>query len=192
VLADARLAALLPLAPALTAALRQSQVVAFVVTPADLREAARLFPVKILDMQGNHRLLHGNVHLGSLRVDAESLELRTRQEIKTLELRLRRRVLEHGAEVEPLWEGLLTSLPKLTLTLETVLRSRGRALPADRRELLCLAAEELELPADLATRLAGLHRTAERPSDEAVRDLFGAYLALLADLQSRLAAPGRP
>src|ERR1700730_11304174 len=90
VIADARLATLLPLAPSLTAALRQSQVVAFVVTPAELREAARLFPLKILEIQGNHRLLHGDIHLGGLPVDAESLQLRILQALKSLELRLRK------------------------------------------------------------------------------------------------------
>ena len=190
VIADARLATLLPLAPSLTAALRQSQVVAFVVTPAELREAARLFPLKILEIQGNHRLLHGDIHLGGLPVDAESLQLRILQDLKSLELRLRQRILEHGGEAEALWQGLVYSLPKLTATLETVLRSRGSAVPPNRSELLRLAAVELAIEPDRLARLATLRRSAERPSDESVRDLLDDYLTLLADLRARLAAPG--
>jgi hypothetical protein len=190
VIADARLAAMLPLAPSLTAALRQSQVVAFVVTPAELREAARLFPLKILEIQAHHRLLHGDIHVGDLQVDPESLQLRIFQDLKGLELRLRQRILEHGGEAEALWQGLVHSLPKLAATLETVLRWRGGVVPPDRSELLRLAAVALGIEPDRLARLATLRRGAERPSDESVRDLLDDYLTLLADLRARLAAPG--
>jgi hypothetical protein len=190
VLADARLPALLPLAPALTAALRQSQVAAFVVTPADLRQAARLFPVKILDIQSNHRLLHGDLHLGGLRIDPESLRLRALQELKNGELRLRRRVLERGAEAEALWEGLVLGLSRLALALETVLRASGVAVPGERPELLRLAGHQLGVEPERMARLAALRPAGERPSDDAVRELLGDFFDLLAEAQTRLAAAG--
>jgi hypothetical protein len=188
VLADARLPALIPLAPALTAALRQSQVVAFVVTPADLREAARLFPVKILDIQRNHRLLHGDLHLAGLHIDPESLRLSALQELKNGELRLRRRVLERGAEAEALWEGLVLGLSRFGVTLETVLRARGIAVPGERPEVLRAAGHAIGVEPERMARLAALRLTGERPSDDAVRELLGDFLELLAELQARLAA----
>jgi hypothetical protein len=89
VVADAGLTALLPLAPILTGAFRQAQVVGFVATPADLGAAARLYPAKILDLQLFHRRLHGDLHLADLVIDARELRYRTAQELKNMQLRLR-------------------------------------------------------------------------------------------------------
>src|SRR5579864_1448792 len=58
VVANATLQALLPLAPVLTSAQRQSQVSSFVVTPAELRVDAQLFPARLLEIRLTHRLLY--------------------------------------------------------------------------------------------------------------------------------------
>jgi hypothetical protein len=190
VVADAGLPALLALAPVLTAARRNASVVPFVTTPGDLRDTATLFPVKILDIRTSHRTLWGDPHLAGITVDAGALRLRVLQEIKNLELRLRLRVIERGANPDVLWRGLVSSLPKTAVTLETVLRARGIAVPADRPSLLRRAAAELGVPAERIDRLADLRRIDRRPDDGAVRRLYGEYLELLAELGRRLAGDG--
>jgi hypothetical protein len=188
VVADARLPALLALSPVLTGALRDSSVIPFITTPRDLHDSATLFPVKILDIQTCHRVLWGDAHLAGLTIDAAALRLRTLQELKNLEMRLRLRLVERGAEAGALWRGLVRSLPKAAVTLESVLRVRGIAVPADRPGLLRRAAGELGVPAERIDHLAGLHRVDRRPEDGAVRRLYGEYLDLLAELGGRIAA----
>jgi predicted nucleotidyltransferase len=185
VLADARLPALLALAPVLTGALRDASVIPFLTTPRDLRDSTTLFPVKILDIQTSHRVLWGDPHLAGLTIDAAALRLRTLQEIKNLEMRLRLRLVERGAEPGALWRGLVSSLPKVAVTLESVLRFRGIAVPADRPTLLRRAAAELGVPEERIGHLADLHRVDQRPEDGAVRRLYGEYLDLLAELGAR-------
>ncbi|HSS48486.1 MAG TPA: hypothetical protein VLX28_06030 [Thermoanaerobaculia bacterium] len=186
VLAEGSLDRLLPLAPALTGAMRDFRAVPFVVTPEDLRVSARLFPGKVVDMQTSHRLLWGDVHLAGIPVTVEALRLRARQEIKNTELRLRLRVVERAGDPGALWRGLMASLPKVAVTLETLLRAEGFNVPADRPGLLRLAARELEIPADRMERFTGLHRTDRRPEDEAVLRLYAEYLDLLAALSREL------
>jgi predicted nucleotidyltransferase len=187
VLADAALPALLPLAPILTAALRDTHIVPFVVTPADLRAAAVLFPVKILDIQLSHRLLWGDVYLAGIEVEPEPLRLRTLQELKNMELRMRLRVVERGGDTDALWRGLLRNLPKLAVTLEVLLRARGiKEVPADRRGVLLQAAQQLGVAAETIEPLAGLRRSDHRPEPEGVRQLLASYLDLLAELCRRL------
>jgi predicted nucleotidyltransferase len=191
VLAKNGLEHLLPLSPPLVAALRDFRVVPFIVTPEDLMVSARLFPGKFLDIQASHRVLWGDVHLAGIPVSLEALLLRARQEIKNTELRLRLRVVERAGDPEALWRGLMASLPKLAVTLETLLRSRGIAVPADRPGLLRLGARELGLTDAKIEPFAGLRRTDQRPDDEMVRRLYALYLELLDELSAKLEVTAR-
>jgi predicted nucleotidyltransferase len=182
VLADAGLASLLPLAPVLTEALRESVVTPFVVTPDDLRDSAALFPVKVLDIQRSHRLLWGDVHLGSIRVEPAALRLRALQELKNTELRLRLQVVERGADPDAMWRALTYSLPKLAVTLETLLRARGLDVPADRAGILRAAALELGIEPARMERIAKLRRVDPRPDEDSVRERMADLLGLLAHI----------
>jgi predicted nucleotidyltransferase len=186
VLAEAGLARLLPLSPAIVQALRESRVIPFVVTPEDLRASARLFPGKILDIQESHRVLWGDVHLDGIAVAPEDLRLRARQEVKNTELRLRLRAVERSGDPDALWRGLMASLPKIAVTLETLLRLDGEDVPVDRPGLLRLAARELGIPAERMEPFTELRRVDRRPEDEAALRLYAAYLDLLSDLSRRL------
>lgn len=188
VVGEAGLDRLLALAPAVTAALRDSRIVPFVATPEDLRTSARLFPGKIFDIQASHRVLWGDVHLAGITVAPEALRLRSRQEIKNAELRLRLRAVERSGDPDALWRGLMASLPKIAVTLETLLRLKGVAVPADRPGLLRLAGREMGIPAERIEPFAPLRRVDRRPEDAEVRRLYGMYLDLLASL-SRQAEP---
>lgn len=186
VLAEAGLDRLLPLAPALTGALRELKIIPFVVTPEDLAVSARLFPGKVLDMQASHRVLWGDVHLDGLAVAPEDLRLRARQEIKNTELRLRLRAVERSGDPDALWRGLMASLPKLAVTLESLLRLDGVAVPADRPGILRLAAQTMDIPAERMEPFTQLHRVDRRPDDEAARRLYAQYLDLLSSLSRRV------
>jgi hypothetical protein len=180
VLADAGLPSLLPLAPALTEALRESVVVPFVATPEDLRESAVLFPVKILDIQRCHRVLWGGVHLEEIRVEPAAMRLRALQELKNTELRLRLQVVERAADPDVMWRALTGSLPKLAVTLETLLRARGLDVPADRAGILLAAAQEMGIEPERMERIARLRRVDPRPDEQAVRERMADLLGLLA------------
>lgn len=184
------LAELERLAPVLTAARRAARVAAFVATPADLLDAARLFPVKTKDMQLAHRVLYGTVLLSELTIDAAALRLRAQQELANMRLRLRQRVVERGADPRVLWGGLVQSLPKLAVTLETCLQARSPETPGarDRAGVLRQAARTFSVPAELLEPFLSLHREDPAPADAMIRELFDRYLALLDLLAQRLAA----
>lgn len=186
VLADAGLPSLLPLAPALTEALRESLVVPFLATPDDLRSSAALFPVKILDIQLSHRVLWGDAHLSGIRVEPSSLRLRALQELKNAELRLRLQVVERGGDPDAMWRALTHSLPKLAVTLETLLRAKGLEVPADRPGLLRAAAGELGIAPGRMDRVATLRRVDPRPSEAEVVERLAEYFQILAHIERRI------
>jgi hypothetical protein len=126
------------------------------------------------------------VHLAGIAVAPEDLRLRARQEIKNTELRLRLRAVERSGDPDALWRGLMASLPKIAVTLETLLRLDAVAVPADRPGILRLAAQTMDIPAERMEPFTGLHRVDRRPEDEPVRRLFAQYLDLLAALSRRM------
>jgi len=177
---------LLSVSAALTGTLRDFRIISFIVTPDDLRASARLFPGKIFDIQASHRLLWGDVHLAGIAVEPEALRLRARQEIKNTELRLRLRAVERGGDPDALWRGMMASLPKIAVTLETLLRARGLSVPSDRPGLLRLAGRELGIPEERLEPFTHLRRVDRRPDEAEVRRLYAGYLDLLAGLSRRV------
>jgi len=99
-----------------------------------------------------------------------------------MELRMRLRMVERGADPGAMWRGLTRSLPKLAVTLEILLRARGIPVPADRPGLLRLAARELGIAAERIDRIADLRRVDRPPDDETIRAQLAEYLAILADI----------
>ena len=99
---------------------------------------------------------------------------------------MRLRVVERQGDSDALWRGLVRNLPKLAVTLEVLLRSRGVAVPADRPGVLRQAAQQLGVPAERVEPLAELRRSDRRPDDAMVRQLLAHYLDLLAELCHRL------
>lgn len=182
VVADAGYAALEALAPVLTAARRRDRVTSLVVTPGELAAIARLFPVMLLDLQAAHRVLFGAVGLDGLAPDPAALRLRLLQEMKNLELRFRRIVVDRGAEPVVLWRRIGTSLPRLTVTLESVLRLEGKPVPSARNEVLREVARSLGIAAERIEPVASYHRHSARPPDQQVSTLAASYVALLAEL----------
>lgn len=186
VVRDAGFAVLEALAPVLTRARRAHRVTTFVATPGDLRATARLFPVKLADMRAAHRVLHGDVGLTAIEPDRAGLHIRAQQELKNIELRLRQRAVERGADPAVLWGGIVQSLPKLAVTLEVVLRLAGEVPPADRPAVLRAAARALGVTSERVGSLANVHRHQRRPDDAAVLDLSATYLQLLGELGAAL------
>jgi hypothetical protein len=186
VVSNASLPALLPLAAILTSAQRQSQVASVVVTPADLRAEAQLFPGRILEIRRSHRLMHGDVYLERLEIAPHGLRLAALQDLKSLEGRLRHRIINHGTDPDLLWSGLVQSLPRLASILETELYARHATLPGERAELLRLAGVELGIEPARLESLAALRPATRRPPDETVRETLDDYLRLLADLVQHL------
>jgi hypothetical protein len=196
VLRNASLSALLPVAPVLTSAQRQAQVSSFVTTPEELRADAEVFPARLLEIRLTHQLLFGDVHLQRLPISSRGLRFAALQELKNLEIRLRHRIVNHGTDPDLLWGGIVQTLPRLVAILETVLHAQGGEVPAERSEVLRLAAVELGVEPARVEPLGALRLRAKRPNDEVVRDEVAAYLALLSELVRHLgrtaAADGTP
>ncbi|MEX2282517.1 MAG: hypothetical protein WEE89_08535 [Gemmatimonadota bacterium] len=165
----------------LTAARRSNRVVALVVAENELQRLAEVFPVKIADIKAAHRVLHGAIPLGSVEIHPRMLVLRVRQQLANMELRARNDAILHANDPANFWPHILQGLPKLAVTLETVLRVPGVGVTPDRPGILRRASELLEVPELMA--FADLHRHDARPSDDEIRRLIAIWLALFEKLE---------
>lgn len=169
------------MATPLTAARRSGRIVSLVVAADEMQRLAGVFPVKIADIKAAHRVLHGTIPLDAIAVDPRMLVLRVRQQLANMELRTRNETIVHAADPDALWRHMTQILPKLAVTLETVLRLRGEDVPSARARLLRRASEVLAVPE--LSAFADLHRHAERPPDPDVMSLTRSWVDLFDRLQ---------
>lgn len=169
------------LAMPLTAARRTSRIVSLVVAADEMQRLAGVFPVKIADIKAAHRVLYGAIPLDAIAVDPRMLVLRVRQQLANMELRTRNETVVHAADPDALWRHMTQILPKLAVTLETILRVHGEDVPSARARLLRRAGEVLAVPE--LSAFADLHRHAERPPDPEVMTLTRSWVVLFDQLQ---------
>ena len=73
---------------------------AMLMTEADLRDSAEIFPIKFLDMQRCHKVLWGEDPFIKVTVTHENLRLRCEQELRNLSLRLRQSYIQRADRPE--------------------------------------------------------------------------------------------
>lgn len=170
---DASAKSLSAIGPALQAAWRAARVEPLVLTPAEVKSAADAFASKFLDIQSFHVVLAGDDPFVGLVIDAEHLWLRVEQALRNLSLRLRRRYLAVADSPDELTATLARIARPFALELETLLRLKGRTLPADDRSaaVFDVAADAFQLDRAALARLAGL-RQEMKLSTEEVADLY--------------------
>jgi predicted nucleotidyltransferase len=173
---DATAASLAPLALPLRAAWRAARVEPMVLTPAEVRRAADVFPTKFLDIKEHHIVLAGSDPFVGLEVAREAVQVRVEQELRNLALRLRRRYLAAAgvpAELRPI---LLDAARPLALALAALLRLAGLAVPEEDLSVTIFraAAGAFDLDGEALAALAALRRD-ETPSLD-LNDLYGRVL----------------
>lgn len=164
------------LRPHLSVLMRQFKISPMITTRAELVTSADVFPVKFLDIQEQHRVLHGPDPFAEMTIGRDHLRLRCEQELKNMSLKLRRQLVSRMAESPVSAELVRGFLPAFTSVLRALLNLQGVPTGTDRAEVLARAADTFDLPAGLMARLAELGRARTRPGDEDVEDLAYDFL----------------
>jgi predicted nucleotidyltransferase len=161
------------LRPHLAVLMRQFKVSPMITTREELASSADVFPVKFLDIQEQHRVIHGPDPFSGLVIGRDHVRLRCEQELKNMALRLRRQVVSRvvGSPASVLRETIRGVLPAFTSVLRALLGLRGVTVGADRADVLSRAAAELDLPAEVMERLVDLGRGRSPADDGAMEDL---------------------
>ena len=175
-------AALDRIAPALRKAWQKHRVEPFVLRAAELPQLADVFPTKLLDIQAQHIVLAGEDLFHGLTVSREHIRLRVEQELRNLELRLRRRYLATADDPASQASILAGTVRPLALQLGWLLQLAGKPTPPDDRSetIYRTAAESFQLDAATLTEALALRFSdSAQPAPSADSGLFGRFLHLV-------------
>lgn len=179
VLKDASAKALTALSPALRVAHRAARVEPLILTEAEVKAAADVFPTRFLDIQAHHLPLVGDSPFVGLTISREHLRLRVEQELRNLAMRLRRRFIAAIEEPATLASVLRSAVSPLSVELAALLRLRGADAPADDTPaaVFSAAAAALDLDGGALAELALLKGAPTSP--DAAPALFPRVLAVV-------------
>ena len=173
---DVSVAALLAVGPALRVARRSAGVVPMILTPAEVRSTAVVFPTKFLDIQNHHLVLYGDDPFVDLTVSREQIRLRILQQLHNLTLRARSRFCAGYDDPNILAEILISIARPLAVELVALLQLARKETPEDDRTAVVFkaAARAFDADAGALERLAGLRHGL--PVGEDLQSLFAQVL----------------
>lgn len=147
--------------PALKAAWRAVVVEPMILGVDEIGRMADIFPVKLLEIQSHHVVLHGDDPLAGLEINREHLRLRTEQELRNLLLRLRRRYISIVGDDRAMSAALADAARSLAVDLATLMQLCGKELPDDSHSarILEAAAAAFHLDGGALSRMAALRRS---------------------------------
>lgn len=167
VLADTSCQTLKAIAPALRRAWRAVQAEPMIVTAEDIPQLADVFPIKVLEIQKHHIVLHGQNPFADIEVNHERLRFRVRQQLRNALLRLRRQYVSICEDPVAMVNTLSEAARNLAVDLATVMHLAGKELPDESRTdgILDASAAALGLDQEALAQAAALRRDGNKADD---------------------------
>jgi hypothetical protein len=157
-----------------------------VLTTAEWRSSADIFPLEYVDILDQHRALHGALPTEGIRVEPEDLRLAVEHEAMVTLLQLRRAVLATGGDAARRVDMLAATFPTFLTVFRGTLRVHGVRPPADAAETLTELAFRTGIEAAPFTRVLE-HRRGRTPIAPAeAHAVLEGYLANLERLVAHL------
>lgn len=152
---------------------------------SELARVADVFPVKLLDIQRHHLVLHGSPRLQEIRVESEHVRLHLEQGLRNLQLRLRARLAGQAHDGLSLCLHLQNLVRPLAIHLEELMGLCGLDCGSDKTlAIFEAAARHWGFSAQALQQLSGLREQAELNLDAPqlagqVLEILGATVALV-------------
>lgn len=140
----------------------------------DLASSTDVFPIKLINMQRGHLLLHGKDVLSGLEIDRADLRFRCEQEIKNLMLRLRLHYLNRSHDARGIRMILENAHFTLMSSLAVLVELKTGHVPESGEEIL-QAIEAVDVPTDSLRQIARLGED----RNKTMSDLKGLFIGLM-------------
>jgi predicted nucleotidyltransferase len=155
----------------------QKQPAPLFFTAEELRRAADVFAIELLDMQQSHRVLYGADVVSGINVPMNLHRIQVEHELRTLLLRLRQHFLLHAESQQELYAVLAKSSSSTRSLLRHTLIAFGEQPPATTGDLLARLAARTGANATGLEAVLSLRDSKGRDGDAA--PLYGRYLTAL-------------
>lgn len=148
---------------------------AMLMTEADLRDSADIFPIKFLDMQRRHKLLWGADPFTTVTVTRDNLRLRCEQELRNLSLRLRQSYIQRSDRPQLLQTALNRAVSSLLVNIGVLLELKTGTPIATKHEALANA-PQLGIAVEPVRQVWALKCGEFKPEADALRELFASFM----------------
>ena len=159
---------------------RDIKLATMIQTVEDLKSSTDVFPIKFLDMQRAHELLHGQDVLAELSISNEHLRLRCEQQLKNLHLRLRSFYIQRSGDAKLLRETLENAIGALVADLATLLELKTGSFQGTPNEVINSASTEFDLPQETMNEILWLRRSDENHSATELKRMYGQLMSAVA------------
>jgi len=155
----------------------QKQPPPLLLTRSELRCSADVFPIELMDMLQNHRVLFGDDPFTGLEVSPHNHRAQVEYELREKLILLRRHITLAGGHEKRLQDLLLRSVPSIATLFRHALIATGNAAPVSKDEAVRALAKQVHFdPAAVESALdIRAHPSASRKLD--VNDLLSKYLS---------------
>ncbi len=156
--------------------LKQKQPLPLLLSREEVENSHDAFPIEFLDIQQNHRVLHGENLVANIEVKTHQHRRQVEHEMRSGLLRLRERYLGLQRDNKEVARLMLESLPTFSTLFRHSLILGGVAAPSKKREIFQVAAEHFAISAQPFIRLLETREGKRKLGDEEIKPLFEAYL----------------
>ena len=157
--------------------LKQKQPLPLFLSCEEVENSHDAFPIEFLDIQQNHRILHGEDVVAKVDVKTPQHRRQVEHETRSGLLRLRERYLGLQRNKKEVARLMLDSLPTFSTLLRHALILGGVAAPSKKREIFQAAAERFSISAQPFMTLLEVREGKRNLGDDEVKPLFEAYLS---------------
>lgn len=148
-------------------------------TLEQLKTSADVFPLEMLDMKDNRRVLHGEDVLAAIEVSMANLRHQLEYELKSKRLQLEGRYMIATGDRKALLSLLTETVSAFLVLARGALRLFQPVVPASKLEALRLLGQRLDIPVDVFEMIHDL-KAGQQPADNVdAEPLFGRYLEQL-------------
>jgi predicted nucleotidyltransferase len=146
-------------------------------TKEELRQAADVFAIEILDMKQGRRILYGEDVVAGIEVPMNLHRLQVEHDLRTVLLKLRQHYLRAPGNAQELAPVLRKSFSGVLTLLRHTVIAFGEPSPAHAREIIARAASLTGADASALEALLKLRETGDFHGE--ITPLYGAYLKAL-------------
>lgn len=158
-----------------------------------LMNSSDVFPIELLDIKENHKVLHGRDLLRDLPISQANLRFQLEHELKGKLIQMREEYLAAGKDAESLADLMLRSLSNFQIMLKAALRFYEVNVPSRKREAVANLRRHLLYDLSIFEELQAIKEGNElAPFGHAeAKELFERYLEAIERTADLIASLGR-
>ena len=155
---------------------KQHQPPPLMLSREEVENAHDAFPIEFLDIQQNHRILHGEDIVAQIEVHTQQHRRQVEHELRSGLLRLRERYLGLQREKKEVARLMLDSLPTFSTLFRHALILAGVQAPMKKREIFQKAAEHFSISINPFETLLKTREGVHKLADGEIKPVFESYL----------------